>query len=328
MTLSYSLRLFSLCFASFFLVHTAARVALRLAEHSVQRFADRLSPRVAARLLLFLRVFPAAIALVAVFGVCAPSYVRFETNLPSEQVGILCLAIALLGAVVWALALSRGLHAIVSSVRFSRACLALGESVHVQDQPSPMLVIPGSNAFFAQAGILRSQVMISQNLMAEFSSDELAAALQHECAHWISRDNLKRLLFAFLPDVFPLWSGFRAIERSWAKFAERAADDFVSAQGQNHAVSLASALVRLARMGQVRSPMPTPLATSPLGGTDDLSGRVHRLLKPTPAVHASALRRLGIIYGIVAVSLTCCLGAMAWPTTLAPVHELLERLLH
>jgi len=328
MTLSYSLRLFSLCFASFFLVHAAARLALRFAETPAQRFAERLSPRAAARLLLVLRLFPGAIALAAVLGLCAPSYLRFESNLLSEQVGISCLAIALLGAAICALALGRGFQAIVSSVRFRRACLAAGEFIHLPSQPSPMLVIPSPKPFLAEAGILRPQVMISQNLVADFSRDELAAALHHECAHWISRDNLKRLLFAFLPGVLPLWSGFSGIERSWAKFAERAADDFVSAQGRDYAVSLAAALVRLARIGQGHSPMPTPLATSPLGGTDDLSGRVHRLLDPARAADAPAVGRFGLLCGVVGAWLACCITAMAWSATLSPVHELLERLLH
>ncbi|HUJ31340.1 MAG TPA: M48 family metalloprotease [Candidatus Acidoferrum sp.] len=329
MILSYSIRLFSLCCASFFLVHMVARLAVWLAERPALRFAERATPRAAARLLFLMRTLPPGIALVAVLGICAPSYVRFEQNIAAEQAGPVCLAIALLGALLWAVALGRGARAAVSSLRFIRLCSRSGRTVPVHGEPPQMLVIQGARPFLAQSGIFRPQFVISQCLLNEFSPEELAAALSHERAHWISRDNLKRLLFAFLPDVLPLWPGFHSLERNWAKFAERAADDSVSAMGEAPALSLAAALVRLARMGGAVDLAPrAPLATSPLGGSDDLSGRVSRLLAVTPAKPEAPLGRIPVLWGAASVFATCTLAALVWPAALSPVHELLERLLH
>jgi Zn-dependent protease with chaperone function len=326
-TLSYSLRLLSICLTSFFLLHMVAGAAVCCALRPANRFLERLPPCPAARRLLLMRVLPVAVALVSVLGICTPSYLRFEENMLGEQVGPVCLALASLGALVWVVALGHGLQAAIFSVRFTRLCRRGGRAVHCNGEPWPMLVIEDARPFLAQSGIFHADFVISQGLLKELSREELAAALRHESAHWSSRDNFQRLLLAFLPDIFPFWPAFESLERSWAQLKERAADDYVAAAGEGPAAALAAALVRLARMGRAPSGW-TALPTSPLAGGDDLEGRVERLLAPARATPAAPLRGLRTLLGAAGLLATAGLAAAVWPTTLSPVHELLEWLLH
>lgn len=326
MILSYSVRLLSLCCASFFLVHTAARAAVWYAERPSIRFLERVTPRAAARCLLVLRILPASIALVAVLGVCVPSYLRFEQNLRLEEAGGFCLSVSFLAIALWALAIGRGIRAGVDSLRFAQLCRRSGKAMSLPGQPWRALVIRVDAPFVAQIGVFRPQLVISKPLLDELSRDELSAALIHERAHWIARDNLKRLIFAFLPDVFPLWPGFKTLERNWAVFTERAADDCVAALGENPKLSLASALIRLARLSAGQRPSWVPVASSPLGGSDDLAARVRRLLAADEG-HAIYPRRINVPLALATIFATTGL-AIAWSATLPSAHLLLERLLH
>lgn len=326
MSLSYWVRLLLLCFASFFVVHMAASLAVYVAQSSVIRFAERLNPRAAARLVLALRFLPFVIALASVIGLCAPSYLRFEQDLVSERVGPVCLTLTLLGILVCVAAADNGLRSAASSIEFARLCLASGQSVRLRGNPSQLLVIPGARPFLAQSGIFKGRIVISQRLLRDLSPEELAAALSHERGHWISRDNLKRLFLAFLPDALPLWPSLARLERSWAKFAERAADDYVLAAGDAPATSLASALVCLARIGGARQNDWSALATSPFSGTDDLSGRVNRLLYPEPA-NTLRSHHVSAVVGATTALLACCVMGALWPAALSSIHELLELLI-
>ena len=109
---------------------------------------------------------------------------------------------------------------------------------------------------------------------------QLAAALRHEEAHRISRDNLKRLLLLLAPGLLPGLHGFGAIERGWARFSEWAADDDAVAGDAHRSLSLAAALVRVARMGG--SAPVSPLTAAFLGDSREISARVDRLLSPAP----------------------------------------------
>jgi len=329
MILSYWIRLLSLCFALFFLAHAIAALVVWWFQGSAIRFAERMRPRAAARFLLTIRALPFGVGAIAALGFCAPSYLRFESNALTEHVGPVFLAAALLGLLLASLTGVHGSHAALSSVRFMRLCRRSGRQVGSLESPTQLLVIPERRPFLAQCGIFTPRIVISQRLLDEFSPEELSAALRHEATHWICRDNLKRLLLAFLPDTLPFMPSLRPLEEGWAKFTERAADDFVSATGEAQAVSLASALVRLARIGNVEELRAwAPLLTSPLGGTDDLSGRVDRLLDPVPQSAQFPSHRASALMGTAAVLTVLAAALLAWPATLSPIHEFLERLIH
>ena len=83
----YLVRLFCLCLAVFFLIHSVAGVAVALSGPAAIRAARRMRPRLAEKFLLVLRLLPAAFALFVVAGICVPSYLWLEPEISAEEVG-------------------------------------------------------------------------------------------------------------------------------------------------------------------------------------------------------------------------------------------------
>lgn len=191
-----------------------------------------------------------------------------------------------------------------------------------------MLVVNSSSPILTLAGVIRPQLVASQSVMDGLSRDELSAALMHERAHRSSRDNLRRLLMMLCPRL-PFSSGLGEIERTWARWAEWQADDVASAENPERSLALASALVRIARMG-MSQPMP-PLCANFVSGKSELEQRVERLLRtdaePHGAVHGR--RKHSIRFAAAAIVVAAILGvALLQPATLHPIHEILEKLIH
>ena len=315
MILPYTLRLVCLCLASFFLVHAALALAARCFASAALRFAERLRAQSAARFLLALRLLPAAVALTAVAGLCVPSYLSLEQEDGAEFVGFTCLAAALFGAAIWTISWARSLRAAVRSHRYVRQCRRNG-SIWIADGTAPFLGI---------AGILHPKLIVSRSVVDALNRDQLAAAIRHERAHQSSADNLKRLLLLLAPDALPYWRGFGGVERAWLRFAEWAADDRAVSQDAACSLSLAEALVRVARLGAAAQT--SPLMSHFVAASVDISVRVERLLSPTiEAATRKSGRMIAVSCALIALS---AVGfAIAQPATLPSVHSLLERLMH
>jgi Zn-dependent protease with chaperone function len=301
MTLSYVWRLVCLSAAVFFLVNLLMGACVALAVPAAIRRAERTLPRRAALLLLVLRMLPAVLAAVTVLAVCVPSYLWLEPAGGAERVGAACLSAAALGLAVCLFAGARLCRAAVRSRRFVRA-------------QSPCL---------AMAGILRPRLIVSPAVRHTLTAEQFEAALDHERAHWVSRDNLKRLLLLLAPGLLPFCPGFRRLDRAWTRFTEWAADDSAVAGSPARSLSLASALVRVARL-QVR-PVALPLATSFLGETPDFAARVARLLNPAPRPESPP--RKGALISAAAACTLAFAAFLFHPATLTAAHRLLERLM-
>ncbi len=320
----YLLRLLCLCLAAFFAIHAGAGVMVAAAGAAAVRAARRMRPRSAGRFLLALRLFPAALALFVVAGLCVPSYLWLEPETSAEEVGAGCLTAAILAAALWTISTARGVRAAARSARHARECERLSRlsalpgfclPVRILDSPAPVLAL---------MGIFRSRVVISKPVMHALSEGQLAAALRHEEAHRGSRDNLKRLLLLLAPGLLPGFHGFDAIERGWARFTEWAADDEAVAGDAHMSLSLAAALVCMARLGG--NPPPSPLTASFLGDSSEISARVDRLLSPAPA---APVRRRTSMAAAAAVALAAgCAATMLHPATLASAHRILEQMIH
>jgi hypothetical protein len=304
MTLPYLARFLCLCLASFFLAHLALSTLLFFGAGIAVRKAGRMRPRTGAWLLFLLRLLPSLLTSFAVACLCVPSYLWLEPEVVSERVGAGCLVAALLGAAVLAGGAVRTARAAVRSSRYLRNCGAVVES----DAPVLML-----------AGVFRSRLVVSRAIREALAPDQFDAAVRHEWAHQASRDNLKRMLFMLAPDPIPFVRSFRGVERGWARLAEWAADDLAVAGSRERSLALAAALVRVARMGAAAQA--TPLATSLLADTQDLSARVERLLEGRAGTGES---HRSLWPGIVMAA--CGLAMLFRPATLYSVHRWLETL--
>lgn len=313
MTPSYLTRLLLLSSASFFLVQILVGGLVAFIAPAAIHRARTARPQRAGRWLLALRLLPSVLSVFVVLALCVPSYLRFEPRVAEEEVGFACLAAAILGALTCVVAMYRALGALIRSSLYVRRCGGLksridGETVWIVEQ----------NAGFALAGIMRPRLLISERAMRELSGDQLAVALRHECAHRVSRDNFKRLLILLAPAMYPK---LRALEQAWIKCAEWAADDRASAGDAEQSATLASALVRVARL-QCGTGMPA-LITSLVEADEDFSVRVDRLLHAAP-VSEPNFRGEGI--ALAGAMLFIASIAMD-PGVLRIVHRMLEYLL-
>jgi Zn-dependent protease with chaperone function len=310
MTPSYVSRLLLLSAGSFFLVWMAAAALVSWIAPVAIRRAGFMRPRRAARLLLALRLLPAALAATIVALLCVPSYLRFEPHIPTEEAGFACLAAAILGVAICAFAIYKAGSALLLSSIFLRRCggresLVAGEKAW----------IVADGAGLALAGIVHPRLLISERALEDLSADQLALALRHEHAHRASRDNLKRLLIQLAPAVFPR---LRTLEDAWVRFAEWAADDQATERDPERSATLAAALVCVARL-QSDIALP-PLVTSLVAADEDLAHRVDRLLdtpvlrEPNRGFEAIAFGSTALLIGLLAMNLRI-------------VHILLENLL-
>ena len=326
MTLSYYARLLCVCCATFFLVHALSWIIVSRLARAAVAAAGKVSPRSAARLLFVLRMAPVALALLFVVGFCVPSYVWFEPHVAGERVSFLFLLAALVGLFTFTLPLLRGAMAIFRTWNYLRACSRHALNADVAQPDSGPLVISEDSALMATAGIVCPRVVVSQAVMDALSEEQKEAAFRHEAAHLAARDNLKKLLFLLTPDLLPLVPGGCSIlERGWALYSEWAADDEAVDGDVRRAVSLASALVRIAKIG-VR-PRPSYLLSSFVDDERGLAMRVDRLLhgplEPIPCLTPNTL--LG---GKITLLVALTSGVLLFlPLTLAAIHRLLERLL-
>ena len=318
----YLLRLLCLCLASFFAVNAAAGLLTLFASRAALRAAESMRARSAARFLLSLRLLPCALGISAVLALCVPSYLWLEPQASSERIGWACLALALLGAAGWLVSLARVTRALVVSARFDRACQQTGYETLLHGESAKAMVVKKNAPLLALTGVFRPQLIVSQAVLRCLSAEELELALRHENAHRTSRDNLKRFFLLLAPSPIPLLRGFSSIERCWAKFSEWAADDEAVRGDSHRALSLAAALLRVARMGV--APRLSFLHTSLCAEDQDLSARVERLLRiqPLAARPQSSTQTLavGSSFGII----VCASFLLAWPATLSLVHRLLE----
>jgi len=322
-TLSYALRLVCLSFASFFLLNAAASMLVWLLSDFLIRSAEKTVPRSAARFLLAVRLLPFFFGALFVLALCIPSYLWLEPHATAERVGSLCILFGILGAGLFFISATRAARAVLASVRHVRLCSAAVLQHPASGAPSDLVVVDAKAPLLAMSGVLRPRLLVSQVVLDGLSPDQLGVVLSHELAHRRSRDNFKRFLFLLAPDLLPFLHPLRDLERTWSRFSEWAADDEATAGDPLRAVSLAAALVQVARLGA--SPELPYLSTSLLADDRDLSLRVERLLCPSsPAAPCRSRRETGLAGSAILIVggglALLCLS----PLALTSVHELLE----
>lgn len=324
MTGSYVFRLVCLSLEAFFLVHLVLATVVTLIAPAAIRMARRLRPRLSARFLLALRLFPAGFALLIVIGLCVPSYLSFEPESTSEHVGYVCLGAAVLAGLGLGNSMNRAVRAGIRSRRYIQRSNRVGEKTLLAGESAPVWIVDGAGPILALAGIVHPRIIVSREVVSVLSTDQTMAAVRHERAHATSRDNLKRLLLVLAPDILPFVRTFGKLERAWAKSTEWAADDGAVAGNYRRSLSLAEALVRISRLsGAQQAPL---LVTSIVGDRHDLSERVERLLA-TPS-RENPRRALRFLIVSITIALAGFItAAMLQPATLYSGHRLLERLI-
>jgi len=200
--------------------------------------------------------------------------------------------------------------------RALRQWMTTAHPIELEGLNVPAFAVDSAFPVVAVVGMIRPQVIIARSVLAACPADELRAILSHEQQHLARRDNLRRAVLTWLPDVLSFLPAGSALIAMWHDATEAVADDAASELGPTGRVSLAAALLRVARLAPAGSPV-ISLPASALYRGEDIAERVHRLLAPqSPAIDTSlsGWRRTAMSAGLIVG------GGMA----LHAMHEIVE----
>jgi Zn-dependent protease with chaperone function len=275
MTLGYVARGLVQALGAHFLVSAILGLAVALFWQRVALVPARAA--VTSRRLFALRLLPAAGGVLAGVAVMV-GYVLWEKRVVGETVGPVALGAAAAGLAMVVHAGVRLSVVLARTFRIRRELVARVVST-LPTRPLPASIIDTTFPVVAIVGLVASRLFVARSVLEACSPDEFDAVLAHEHAHARQYDNLRRLVVAASPDALGLWRCGRALETAWLQAAELAADETAAAACQR-GVSLASALVKVARLAGAPA---DPLPASALYRGEPIAERVHRLLDPPPA---------------------------------------------
>lgn len=321
MILPYSLRLLCLLLLVCGALCAALQLILTRCAPFILRRLESLPARRRERALYRIQIAPALAALFIAATVCIPAYLRFEPTRAAENIGGVCLLLALAVALWIGVSLGRGLRTGLRTLRFTRACRRTGQALPLGGS-TPVVALARTPFPVALLGCLRPLILISADLLASnrLHPDALDVALAHERSHARHRDNWKLLSLAFLPHLHRLlgdpWGP------AWRTAADWAADDDAVHGDPSRSLLLAEALVHTARVAVTTRASARPVIHTALTSADaGLAARVDRLLHPSPVLPL----RVSLLPSLAAALVLAALAAIA---TSPWIYPLSESLLH
>ena len=268
------------------LLSVAASLAAARVSDDVSASARR------ARGLLALRLMPAAGAVVVSALIFLPAHLWLEPENASERLGIVPLMWAAVGVLLVVRSAWRVAQVVRASARLARVpFLEAADSAGAGWVEMPLL------DGIVLAGVIRPRVLVGAAARRVLSSAELDVAIAHEIAHRRAGDNLARALMQCVPDLFAMMPAGARVKRLWEAEAECLADARAAAGEPLRSASLASALVKVARLaGRAGEPACQP-AWSTFHQARLLETRVRLLVadRALPADSSRALVWLGLI---------------------------------
>jgi Zn-dependent protease with chaperone function len=293
------------CALSLAVVCVWPSIGLRLREQPARRTAG---------LLFTLRMLPLIAATLITAAFTVPSFLLLEPRAIDEPMGVIPVALALLGVAFMIFGVANAAMALRKTSRAVSAWSVSSEAIGQAATVPVMRIFPAAPAMTA-AGILRVKILVSKKAESLLTARELNAALNHEMAHVHRRDNFKKLLFRFA--AFP---GMRGLEARWLEAAEMAADEeAVSNAGE--ALDLAAALIKLSQLAPLEPSI--DLTAALVHGTALFTSvRVRRLIdwneNPQP------LRGFSTLYALTAAAGTVVAFAAVYGRILAHIHMATE----
>lgn len=282
-------------------------VQLRTRNHPLRQTAD---------LLFALRMFPLVTAglITAVFAI--PSFLLLEPRTIDEPLGEAPLLLGICGA---ALGIFGFANAGIAIRRASRTISTwIGDAQPVDTSAAlPILRIAPVVPAMTAVGIVHPRVLMSRAAENMLGTNELHTALNHEIAHVRRRDNLKKLLFRFV--AFP---GMNDLENAWLEATEMAADD-AAVSSTAEALDLASALIKLSRLGplEVCTDLTTALVHDPASA---MNARIERLIAWKDERSVRLSHGLSSLHGLSVAVITITIFALTYSQLLSEVHTATE----
>ncbi len=319
----FALRGLAVSFSIFFVLYTAASLAVTLLWRAVLRSTRGFSSRRQANTLFLLRILPFLIAAAATLSLAIPSFWLLEPRSVEESLGIPpvlfsfgAISTLLLGFFNAVIALKRTSRTIAG---WSGEASSLGTMTFHSPQSVTVMRASAAAPPLTAVGIFRPQVWLSSTAEFLLTESELRTALRHEIAHVKRRDNLRKLILRTL--AFP---GMAPLEAAWREHTEMAADD-AAVSSASEALDLAAAVIKLSRLAPHSSPMELTTALVHTSA-ESLNLRVERLLawsdaSPAQSHSASRANRIAALL----LGLTCL--AVLYPALLVWTHAATEWLI-
>jgi Zn-dependent protease with chaperone function len=265
-------------------------------------------------------MFPLATAVVITAAFTVPSFLLLEPRAIDEPLGGIPLALGLCGVMLGIFGVLNAGIAIRSAsstiARWTNAAQPIESNA-----PVPVLRISPAVPAMTAAGIVRPRVLMSGAAESMLTASELQTALNHEIAHVRRCDNLKKLLLRFV--AFP---GMSALEASWFEATEMAADD-AAVSNAGEALDLASALIKLSRLGPVEPAvdLTAALVHSPTSAMNArvMNARIERLIAWS-AEPLISRRKYSPWYGLGVVVATIVVFAVTYGQLLLRLHTATE----
>lgn len=301
--------------AAFFAANTAGALVAALLWRALRGVAlRRLSPGARADLIFALRTVPTVLALAVVTTLLVPSYFAYEPAETGEEVSAKLALLALLAAAGFALAAWRCAASLLATRRVRCGLMRRAAPLNLRGLRLRAFRVEHGLPIVAVVGFVRPRLFVASRLFDALGEDEMAAALAHELGHVAARDNLKRTLMRLCRDVLPVPVFARTFERAWSVESESAADEFAARTGgEQSAISLASALVKIARLmpNAHHAHEATRAASFFVGDCADVAARVDRLLHFGEASDLERERASRVCRRAVAASYFVILSATA-----------------
>jgi hypothetical protein len=291
----------------------AVNATASLASWSIGLSLPALERREQPQLLLLLRLFPAVASLLFVAAMFLPSHWALEPRDANETLGLAWYGLAVAGALLLARSAACAASVATTGRRLRagerRADVAIAD-VHEVDGVSGVSL----------AGVFRTRVLIGPTVARHLSAAELDVAIAHELAHRAAFDNLARWGMRCAPDFLGKTRVARRVEEAWHAASEARADARAIDGDNLRAVHLASALVKVARLGAEADAAPPVTVWSTLHDRALLEWRVRRLV-------CGAVPEAGPRHSRMFVSATLFATLLvAVPTFSGTVHRLTETL--
>jgi hypothetical protein len=280
-------------------------------------------PALRARVLLALRLLPAAVSILFVVGVFLPSFLELEPRDFDEAFGVTTTTFAAVSCVLLATALWRGASALRDAAKRSRRFVEHARPIALAGSPAPAFCLDAQTPAMTLVGVFRPKLLVTRPLLDLLTEEELHASVQHEIAHLGAWDNLKRLAMRATPDALSALGASRRLEHDWALAAEHVADA-AAAHDPATGLALASALLKVARLTPPAPSVAGALA-SPLVGGDAIALRISRLMDGGGASRPSRVART---IGTGSAAALVAALVVGYRPLLASVHQISEVLVH
>lgn len=274
----YELLGISLALAALLSINALASLMTTVVWRGCEARARRWSAARRAGLLFALRVLPAVFAACCVIALLIPAWATHEPYHTDEIVSARLAVLALISLAGIALAIGRGLASWLVTRRLVKNWLSHAVPVQIENISLPAYRLPHRFPVIAITGAWRPRLFIAEQVLDSLSSDELKAAIAHECGHLRAGDNLKRPMLRACRDALSIVPCGRALDRAWAAAAEEAADEYAAQAGGAAALDLAAALVKISRLIPAGSRPALPAGAWLIGAeAGGVAARVKRL---------------------------------------------------